>query len=86
MDIDKDNSVLNVASPKGSYFVTDVYDATAGMYTLYIWSDDVCLKAAENIYEHNVYYISDKGTVIYEETETINDNGKQGSGCYPWQK
>ena len=77
-DIDKDNSVLNVASPKGSYFATDVYDATAGMYTLYIWSDDVCLKAAENIYEHNVYYISDKGTVIYEETETINDNGKTG--------
>ena len=78
LDIDKDNSVLNVASPKGSYFATDVYDATAGMYTLYIWSDDVCLKAAENIYEHNVYYISDKGTVIYEETETINDNGKTG--------
>lgn len=78
LDIDKDNSVLNVASPKGSYFATDVYDATAGMYTLYIWSDDVCLKAVENIYEHNVYYISDKGTVIYEETETINDNGKTG--------
>lgn len=78
VDIDKNNSVLNVASPKGSYFATDVYDATAGMYTLYIWSDNVCLKAAENIYEHNVYYISDKGTVIYEETETINDNGKTG--------
>ena len=76
--IDKDNSVLNVSSPKGSYFATDVYDATAGMYTLYIWSDDVCLKAAENTYEHNVYFISDKGTVIYEETETINDNGKTG--------
>ena len=30
------------------------------------------------IYGHNVYYISDKGTVIYEETETINDNGKTG--------
>lgn len=76
--IDKDNSVLNVSSPKGSYFATDVYDSAAGMYTLYIWSDDVCLKAAENIYEHNVYFISDKGTVIYEETETINDNGKTG--------
>lgn len=78
-DIDKNSSVLNVASPKGSYFATDVYDATAGVYTLYVWSDDVCLKAAENIYEHNVYYISDKGTVIYEETETINDNGKTGN-------
>ena len=76
--IDKDNSVLNVSSPKGSYFATDVYDSAAGMYTLYIWSDDVCLKAAENTYEHNVYFISDKGTVIYEETETINDNGKTG--------
>lgn len=76
--IDKDNSVLNVSSHKGSYFATDVYDSAAGMYTLYIWSDDVCLKAAENTYEHNVYFISDKGTVIYEETETINDNGKTG--------
>lgn len=44
--IDKDNSVLNVSSPKGSYFATDVYDSAAGMYTLYIWSDDVCPSAS----------------------------------------
>lgn len=77
-DIDRNNAVSNVASPDGDYYATDVYDSSNGSYSLYIWSADVCLKVAENSYEHNVYYISDKGMVIYEETETINDNGKTG--------
>lgn len=78
-DIDRDNVILKVASPKGDYYAADVYNAESGSYTFYIWSEDVCKKVVENEYSHNVYYISDKGTVIYEETETINDNGKTGN-------
>uniref|UniRef100_UPI003FEDA31A hypothetical protein n=1 Tax=Lachnospira sp. TaxID=2049031 RepID=UPI003FEDA31A len=78
-DIDRDNVILKVASPKGDYYAADVYNTESGNYTFYIWSEDVCKKVVENEYSHNVYYISDKGTVIYEETETINDNGKTGN-------
>ena len=78
-DIDRDSVVSSAASTEGNYYAADVYDSANGSYSLYIWSEDVCLKAVENIYEHNVYHISDKGTVIYEETETINDNGKTGA-------
>ncbi len=78
-EINKNNAVSSVASSKGDYYATDVYDSSNGIYTLYIWSDDMCLKATQNTYEHNIYYISNKGTVIYEETETINDNGKTGA-------
>ena len=78
-DIDRDSVILKVASPKGDYYAADVYNTESGNYTFYIWSEDVCKKVVENEYSHNVYYISDKGTVIYEETETINDNGKTGN-------
>ena len=78
-DIDRDNVILKVASPEGDYYAADVYNTESGNYTFYIWSEDVCKKVVENEYSHNVYYISDKGTVIYEETETINDNGKTGN-------
>lgn len=78
-DIGRDNVIFKVASPKGDYYAADVYNAESGSYTFYIWSEDVCKKVVENEYSHNVYYISDKGTVIYEETETINDNGKIGN-------
>ena len=65
-DIDRDNVILKVASPEGDYYAADVYNTESGNYTFYIWSEDVCKKVVENEYSHNVYYISDKGTVIYE--------------------
>lgn len=78
-DIDKDKVVSKAASEEGNYYVADVFDSVSGNYSLYIWSGDVCVQVVENSYEHSIYYISDKGIVIYEETETINDNGKTGN-------
>ena len=78
-DIDRNSVIAKTTSPKGTYYAADTYNSDSGMYTLYIWSEETCVKVTENTYAHDVYYITDKGTVIYEETETINDNGKTGA-------
>lgn len=78
-EINKEEVRLKAASPKGKFYVTDVYDTSSNKYNLYIWSEDVCVKAIEDDYEHEVYYISDKGKVIYKETENLNEMGKTGT-------
>ena len=76
--ISKDSVVSSAASPDGKYYAADVYNDEDELYSLYVWSQDGSVEVVNNIYAHEIYYISDKGTIIYKETETINDTGKTG--------
>ena len=64
--------VSSAASPDGKYYAADVYNDEDELYSLYVWSQDGSVEVVNNIYAHEIYYISDKGTIIYKETETIN--------------
>ena len=77
-NISKDSVVSSAASPDGKYYAADVYNDEDELYSLYVWSQDGSVEVVNNIYAHEIYYISDKGTIIYKETETINDTGKTG--------
>lgn len=73
------NVITRLASDRGKYYISEVYDEHSGMYALYLWNKDVNYKLSENIYKKNIIYLSDDGNVIYKENEMINDVGGMGS-------
>ncbi len=67
-----------LASDSGRYFTSVVYDDSSKMYTLYLWSDSACYMLAKNTKSKSAVYVADDGTLVYKETEMINEVGGLG--------
>lgn len=77
-DFNKDNVLQSAASPDGKYFAAVVYDEERGKYSLFVWNGSSCVRLAESSREKEIIYVSEKGTVIYKDTELINNQGSLG--------
>jgi hypothetical protein len=77
-DIAGKNVTLKIASENGKYFASEVYDETSGRYTLYLWNESAGYALSDNSYKKNILYLADDGTVVYRETQMINDVGGMG--------
>lgn len=67
-----------MASNQGKYFTAITYDSMEDKYTLFVWSNSMSLRLAESSNKKEILYISDKGTIIYKDTQVVNDQGALG--------
>lgn len=77
-EIDKNNIIQKMASNQGKYFTAITYDSMEDKYTLFVWSNSMSLRLAESSNKKEILYISDKGTIIYKDTQVVNDQGALG--------
>lgn len=77
-EIDKNNIIQKMASNQGKYFTAITYDSVKDKYTLFIWNNSMSLRLAESSNKKEILYISDKGTIIYKDTQVVNDQGALG--------
>lgn len=77
-DFDMDSIIQSMAAADGKYFAAVVYDEERAKYALFVWNSSVCVRLAESSREKEIVYVSEKGTVIYKDTEIINDQGSLG--------
>ena len=77
-EIDKNNIIQKMASNQGKYFTAITYDSMEGKYTLFVWNNSMSLRLAESSNKKEILYISDKGTIIYKDTQVVNDQGALG--------
>lgn len=77
-EIDKNNIIQKMASNQGKYFTAITYDSTEDKYTLFVWNNSMSLRLAESSNKKEILYISDKGTIIYKDTQVVNDQGALG--------
>ena len=64
-----------MASNQGKYFTAITYDSVEDKYTLFVWNNSMSLRLAESSNKKEILYISDKGTIIYKDTQVVNDQG-----------
>ena len=77
-EIDKNNIIQKMASNQGKYFTAITYDSMEDKYTLFVWNNSMSLRLAESSNKKEILYISDKGTIIYKDTQVVNDQGALG--------
>lgn len=77
-EIDKNNIIQKMASNQGKYFTAITYDSVEDKYTLFVWNNSMSLRLAESSNKKEILYISDKGTIIYKDTQVVNDQGALG--------
>lgn len=77
-EIDKNNIIQKMASKQGKYFTAITYDSMEDKYTLFVWNNSMSLRLAESSNKKEILYISDKGTIIYKDTQVVNDQGALG--------
>lgn len=77
-EIDKNNIIQKMASNQGKYFTAITYDSMEDKYTLFVWNSSMSLRLAESSNKKEILYISDKGTIIYKDTQVVNDQGALG--------
>ena len=77
-EIDKNNIIQKMASNQGKYFTAITYDSMDDKYTLFVWNNSMSLRLAESSNKKEILYISDKGTIIYKDTQVVNDQGALG--------
>lgn len=77
-EIDKNNIIQKMASNQGKYFTAITYDSVEDKYTLFVWNNSMRLRLAESSNKKEILYISDKGTIIYKDTQVVNDQGALG--------
>lgn len=77
-EIDKNNIIQKMASNQGKYFTAITYDSVKDKYTLFVWNNSMSLRLAESSNKKEILYISDKGTIIYKDTQVVNDQGALG--------
>ena len=77
-EIDKNNIIQKMASNQGKYFTAITYDSMEDKYTLFVWNNSMSFRLAESSNKKEILYISDKGTIIYKDTQVVNDQGALG--------
>jgi hypothetical protein len=82
-DIDRSEVIQTLASDSGKYFTAVTYDEDSDKYTLYLWNDNGCCKVSENKKQKSVKYVTDKGKVVYTDTDIVNyEDGFGGMELY----
>lgn len=77
-EINQRQVVQQMASTGGDYFAAVTFDETSSKYALYLWNEKDCIKIVEGPKEKNIKFISEKGCVVYTDTEVVNDEGAVG--------
>lgn len=77
-EINQNQVVQQMASTGGDYFAAVTFDESSSKYALYLWNEKNSIKIAESPKEKNIKFISDKGCVVYTDTDVVNDEGAVG--------
>lgn len=78
-EIHQDQIVQRMAGSGGRYFAAVTYDTVSSKYALYLWDQQSCTKVSEGTKEKEIKFVSEKGSVLYTDTEVVNEEWAVGS-------
>lgn len=77
--VDKNKLSEAHVSQNGRYFGAVTYDDAAMEYSLYVWNEHECMEVSTDRNQKNLKAITNEGTVIYTDTEVVNQQGYVGN-------
>lgn len=77
--VDKNKLSEAHVSQNGRYFGAVTYDDVAMEYSLYVWNEHECMEVSTDRNQKNLKAITNEGTVIYTDTEVVNQQGYVGN-------
>ena len=82
-NINKDDCIQSMAAKSGKYFSAVTYDKQESLYTIFLWDKDNCISIANDKMLKSILYVTDKGLVVYSDTEYIDYEGNAaGTNLY----
>lgn len=77
--VDKNKLSETHVSQNGKYFGAVTYDDATMEYSLYVWNEQECMEVSKDRNQKNLKTITNEGTVIYTDTEVVNQQGYVGN-------